>query len=120
MSELAVRKIYAFALTDANMATALHERFSRITPQYILTFSEEEPDGGYEICGEDMRHLSDADNGWLASCLYVIAKEHAEEHAAEIEVQQQNFLAEFESELKKQQEIENKRKGNNVAETANS
>lgn len=101
-----IRKIYAFPLTDTNIATATKERFNRVTSEYILTFSLDKVPGGSEISGENCKLLSDADNEWIAECIYVIAKEYATVHSMQNAEYQRKFLEEFEDELKKQQEVE--------------
>lgn len=95
------RKIFAFPFNEKNLEAALGEKFHLIRPDYILTFSEENPsDDGHEITGDELNLLSKTDVAFIASCLRTMAKENAEERKDEVERLQMQFLEEFERELK--------------------
>ena len=78
-------KLYALEVNKQGLETASKERFSRITPFYVLVYCDgEPPEDGIEITTTETHRLSEQDERWLQDCNVVILVEEAKKHEAEI------------------------------------
>lgn len=109
-------KLFAMLTTDKNVAVATQYRFQRITPNYILVYGEEEPDGvDYtEVTPNEIQNLSRRDFQWLEDANVLLIREFAEEHKEPTARSFANFLQELDKNLK--EEIDGERNENSTAE----
>lgn len=71
--------LYLLSLDERNFRMAIDERFSRITPLYILIYTRKRMHGVAEITDANAKQeLSKADQEWLQGCNWTLLKEHAE------------------------------------------
>lgn len=69
MSEEKIYRLYVLAVTQETIEHAVGERFSRVTPAYVLIYTADAaPEGSVEVSGEDVKRLSKDDEAWLMSC----------------------------------------------------
>lgn len=69
MSEEKVYRLYAMAASHKNIEHAMQARFSRVTPGYVMIYTDgEAPENSVEITGEDVKRLTKDDEAWLMSC----------------------------------------------------
>ena len=69
MSEERIYRLYAMAVSYKNIERAMQARFSRVTPGYVMIYTDgEAPENSVEITGEDVKRLSKDDEAWLMSC----------------------------------------------------
>ena len=69
-------KVYAMLLNNENVEIANKERFHRMTPEYIMVFTQAEmPEMSYEIKAEDYNHLTEYDRKWIRDCAVAVAME---------------------------------------------
>lgn len=73
-------RLFAMAVTEANVERAAAERFCRICPGYILIYlsGKRRIEGAAEVAGEDLKRLTDADRAWLRESNLAILAEAAE------------------------------------------
>ena len=105
------KKVYGLRMTQESIGYALRQRVYRITPKYVLVFTENEPELPCILISnaDAVGHFKDEDWKWLKDCIGTIAHEEAKRHENEIEKLTHDFLDEFERELKAEQEKENGR-----------
>lgn len=86
MDELKIRyRLYALDVTREAMDKASAERFSRVTPFYVLFYTDGEiPTEGIELAGSETKRLSEEDERWLADCNFVILGEELERRKPEL------------------------------------
>ena len=61
-------RLYALPTTPAALDGMGPQRFSRVTPEYSLVYTDkEQPKGSVEMKEEDATRLSAADENWLLS-----------------------------------------------------
>ena len=101
-------RLYALSLNRKNMELAASERFSRVTPYYILVYTTaEKPTGAIEIIGEELERLSAEDSRWIFDCNIAILAEEAELRKPEVMRSLSERVERLEEELaKKRQELE--------------
>lgn len=77
-----VYKLFAMHTNDKNVAIATQYRFQRITPQYILVYGEDAPEGTScsEITANEISNLSRRDFQWLQDANMTLIREFALEH----------------------------------------
>lgn len=94
-----VYKLFAMHTNEKNVAIATQYRFQRITPQYILVYGEDAPEGTScsEITAEEISSLSRRDFQWLQDTNITIIRELTESHKHT----QTNAIREFLLELDK-------------------
>lgn len=104
--ELKIRyRLYAINSDAENVRRASGERFCRITPFYILIYTDGEiPEGGIEMTQTETHRLSARDEQWLRDCNIVILAEQAKIHEAEIAAETQKRLDMLEEALKKERD----------------
>jgi hypothetical protein len=69
-------RMYILSLDKDNFRKALDERFSRITPLYILVYTNKQIKGASEITDENVfDELTRADREWLLGCNLVLINE---------------------------------------------
>ena len=102
--------------TEKNVAVATQYRFQRITPNYILVYGEEEPDGvDYtEVTANEIQNLSRRDFQWLEDANILLIREFSEVHKESQEKSFAIFLQELDKNLK--EEIDGERKEKSTAE----
>ena len=93
-------KLYAFRLTDENLAMVQNERFYRITSKYILLYDCNQRTTNYnEIGVNELRYLSVQDKQWLLDCNMAIIAEETEKHKDKIAMSMGLMLDNLESAL---------------------
>lgn len=109
-------KLFAMLTTEKNVAVATQYRFQRITPNYILVYGEEEPDGvDYtEVTANEIQNLSRRDFQWLEDANILLIREFSEGHKESQEKSFAIFLQELDKNLK--EEIDGERKEKSTAE----
>lgn len=103
-------RLYALEATADNIRSVKETRFCRITPYYILVYTDgEPPKDGIEMTQSNTHRLSEHDEQWLSDCNIVIIAEQAKKHEAEIAADMAKRLERLEAALKaekeKQQEV---------------
>lgn len=94
-------KLYAVGVSVESMKEVSSERFCRITPFYILVYTNgEAPKNSIEMKQSDTHRLSEQDEQWLRDCNLVILAEQAKLHEAEIAADIQQRLDRLEEALK--------------------
>lgn len=69
--------LYLLSLDEKNFRHAIDERFSRITPLYILIYTQKRMRNVSEITDRNAKEeLSKADQEWLQGCNWTICREH--------------------------------------------
>lgn len=109
-------KLYAMMTTEKNVAVATQYRFQRITPNYILVYGENDPDGvSYtEVKANDLANLSRRDLQWLEDANIVLIREFTEEHKEPQAKSFASFLQELDKNIK--EELNGERNENSTAE----
>ena len=109
-------KLFAMLTTEKNVAVATQYRFQRITPNYILVYGEDDPDGvDYtEVTANEIQNLSRRDLQWLEDANVLLIREFAEEHKESTNRSIVNFLQELDKNLK--EEIDGERNEKSTAE----
>lgn len=104
--ELKIRyRLYAINSDAENVKRASNERFCRITPFYILIYTNAEiPQNGIEMTQSETHRLSAQDEQWLRDCNIVILAEQAKIHEAEIAAETQKRLDKLEEALLEERE----------------
>lgn len=93
-------RLYAMPTKPETVDGMGHQRFSRITPEYSLVYTDgEAPMGSVEMADEDAARLSKADERWLRSCNLVLIKEDLEQQMPEMVKKFTEKLDELESVL---------------------
>lgn len=95
-------------------ATAMTEgkRFSRITPDYTLVYTDEEmPDGWLFLAEEDAESLSQEDRRWLNDCNVALIAEEVARQKPKIVHRLADLLDEIEKRLKQNEEGANAENG---------
>lgn len=78
-------RLFAMPTTPETIDGMGHQRFSRVTPEYSLVYTNgEAPMGSLEMADEDAGRLSKADEHWLRSCNLVLIKEDLERQMPEM------------------------------------
>ena len=94
-------KLYAFRLTEENLAMVQNKRFYRITLKYILLYDCNEQSTAYnEIGANELHYLSFQDRQWLQDCNMVIITEDTEKHKDEIAMHMNLMMDNLENALK--------------------
>lgn len=80
-----VYKLYALDVNRDNIELASKERFSRVTPFYVLIYTDgEPPKNSVELAGTETKRMSDEDEKWLMDSNIVILAEETERRKPEI------------------------------------
>lgn len=80
-----VYKLYALEMKRETIELAGTERFSRVTPFYVLIYTAgDAPKDSIELSGSETKRLSDEDERWLLDCNIVILREETEKREPEI------------------------------------
>ncbi len=94
-------RLYALNVDKDGMAEAAEQRFSRITPFYILVYvNGEPPKDAVEITQTETHRLSRQDEQWLLDCNMVILAEEAKKHEGEITADMNRRIERLEAALK--------------------
>ncbi len=104
--ELKIRyRLYALSVDKNGMEQAAEQRFSRITPFYILVYvNGDAPEGAVEITQTETHRLSKQDERWLLDCNVVILAEAARKHEKDIAADMSRRLDRLEAALKHEME----------------
>ena len=102
--ELKIRyRLYATSADAESIKIASNERFCRITPFYILIYTDGDiPKNGVEMTQSETHRLSAQDEQWLRDCNIVILAEQAKIHEAEIAAETQKRLDKLEEALREE------------------
>lgn len=103
MGELKIAyKLYALELTREGIKTASEQRFCRITPFYVLVYTDgDAPQDSIEITEEETNRLTKQDEQWLLDCNTAILMEQMHKHEAEISKDVLQRMEKWEQELEK-------------------
>lgn len=106
MNELKITyKLYALTIDRDGIKTASEQRFSRITPFYILIYTDKEaPKDAIEIGEAELHRLTAADEQWLTDCNVTILLEETKKHEAEIAADLAKRMEKLEAALKVEKE----------------
>lgn len=78
-------KLYAMPTKPETIDGMGYQRFSRVTPEYSLVYTDgEAPMGSVELSDGDARRLSEGDEVWLRGCNTQIIAEEIERQRPEI------------------------------------
>ena len=78
-------RLYAMPTTPSTIDGMGHQRFSRITPEYSLVYTDkDQPRGSVEMKEEDATRLTAADENWLLGCNLTLIKEEIERKKPEL------------------------------------
>lgn len=95
-----IYRLYIMSLDRENFSIALDERFSRITPLYILLYTDKKMRGLSEIKNEEAwAELSKADMEWLKGCNLCIIHETLQRYPNMLKEAQMKFYADLEKQL---------------------
>ena len=85
MSEKKTYRLYAMLITPEAIELAGKERFSRVTANYALVYTDKviENKGVREITQEESYRLSNDEQAWLLACNMVVITENTAENEAE-------------------------------------
>lgn len=80
-----VYKLYALEITKENIRAVSASRFCRITPFYILIYTDgERPENAVEITATETHRLTKTDEQWLTDCNIAILVAQSKKHEYEI------------------------------------
>ena len=78
-------RLYAIPTKPETIDGMGHQRFSRITPEYSLVYTDgQAPMDGVEMSDGDAKRLSKADERWLLACNLELIKEELERQMPEM------------------------------------
>lgn len=78
-------KLYAMPTKPETIDGMGYQRFSRVTPEYSLVYTDgEAPKGSVELSEDDARRLSNGDESWLRGCNTQLIAEEIERQKPEI------------------------------------
>lgn len=99
-------KLFATVVNDETMAKAAQERFSRITPQYILIYRKTKPRTMQcvEIKGKDTERLTSRDRLWLRDCIMALMTEAAAKSKEQSKKRLAELVDALEQALREEQE----------------
>lgn len=77
--------LYAMATKPETIDGMGHQRFSRITPEYTLVYTDgDQPKNSYELSEAEAARLTKADESWVRSCNITLIKEDIERQKPEM------------------------------------
>lgn len=100
-------KLYVFPLTEQTITFAEGQRFSRITKDYILVYSEGNFGDGKEVTENDLHRLSRADADWLRDCNFALIFEETKKKESELVQVLGEQIEQLEQALKEEGEVNN-------------
>lgn len=112
----ATYKLYAAEVDRETVEKAEKERFSRVTPGYMLLYRRTKPRGipCVEVKGADLKRLTESDKLWLADCIAAMLGEAAREKRQTTEQRVNELLDAWEEELRRTQaELDKEAQGEN-------
>lgn len=110
--EIIPYRLYALSVSRKTVALVAQERFARVTPYYVLIYTQgEKPEGAIEIADGEEKRLSDQDERWLIDCAIVILAEEIEKHKPELFEALSERIQELEAELQRRKEELEKKGG---------
>lgn len=78
-------RLYALKVDRKSIEAAMRERFNRITPDYILVYTDgKQPEHSIIMEEDDSKRLNDADVRWLLDCNVVIIAEEMKRREPEL------------------------------------
>lgn len=96
--------LFIMRCTQEAIVVAEKERFSRITPEYILILSKLRPAAVkcVEVPQESLRRLSHNDKSWIKDCLVVLTAEELKAKETEIISSLDDKIGELEAALREE------------------
>ena len=77
--------LYAMPTKPETIDGMGHQRFSRVTPEYTLVYTDgEKPMNSCELTEDDAARLTKADESWVRSCNITLIKEEIERQKPEM------------------------------------
>lgn len=102
-------RLFALSLNRRNVELAADERFSRVTPNYVLIYTTgAKPDGSIGVAAWEVDQLSEADRVWLYDCNTAILAEESEKRKPEVIRSISERMERLEEELRKLKDEEKK------------
>jgi hypothetical protein len=102
--------------SENSIATANEQRFNRITPSYILLYTDKAVIGAQEFPKEGYRLLTQDDALWLQDCVTLVNMERGIADQKKIEANNKEFMKRFEEELQIEQDKLNRKAVNENGE----
>ena len=97
-------RLFALPPTNEGIEVAQKNRFSRVTKDYALVYSDEEVKGGKEVTEENLYRLTKADSKWIQDCNYAIIFEETKRKEKEISANLSDTINRLEEVLKESKE----------------
>lgn len=97
--------LYVMRCTQETIAVAEKERFSRITPEYVLVLAKLRPATvkSVEIPKDSLRKLSRNDKVWIKDCFVVLTAEELKAKEADIVESLSDKISKLETALQEEQ-----------------
>ena len=95
-------RLYAMPVKNENIQDAQTERFSRITPEYVLIYTRHVKKDLPEITDKNIKVLSDSDRQWLSDCNMALIGEEVSRGSNEFVAEMSRKIAELEKALVKE------------------
>lgn len=93
-TENRVYRLYAMTITQESVELAETERFTRITPSYVLIYTLNDVlENAVEILPDNYGRLTSQDKQWLIDCHAISFADQLEEHKEDIEVKAKEIIA---------------------------
>ena len=100
-------RLYVLPMDADGLRTAGKERFYRVTPGYVLIYTDAEISGKHaEMTQNELHRLSHGDSEWLRDCNIVLVAEEMRAHEREIAESMSKRLDAMEAALKAEAEKE--------------
>lgn len=111
-------RLYAMNVSEESMAIAQDERFSRITPRYVLVYAKRKhPEwGGAEITEQDISILTPADRRWLTDCNMALIATEISDNRSSFVSNLEIKIAELEKALIREKEMVDRHDSNERTE----
>lgn len=101
MSDIKSYRLYAMKLSNTSIERAMGERFSRVTPEYVLVYTDsEKPENAIQLEESEASLMTQADAQWLLDCNVALIAEEAARQKPEILRQLSDKVDELEEALK--------------------
>lgn len=96
-------KLYALAYNEESVKAAMGERFSRISGDYVLLYTDADaPGNGVEIGEADAYRLNAREREWLRECNIVILAEAVKANAEKIAEEMRERVERLEGALREE------------------
>ncbi len=97
-------RLYANSISDNNVEFAGEQRFSLITPDYLLIYTTDKVKGWPEITDDNIYVLTERDRKWLFECNMELIAEEIAERGGRFGIDMEKAIEELENALKREKE----------------